>query len=243
MPKIVNFPPRSRIVDDKGYATADFLRALEIIINRTGGIGGDAGQDEFTTQLPPFGELDALGLEPGTQPPADGALPVIEAPPQPEDILPEMDIPMVMQPVAASGEAWPVGSIFISVVSTNPSELLGYGTWSAIAAGRVLVGIDAADLDFDTVRETGGSKTAAISAHSGTAVADHPAHTHDFTQSANAAAPDLLAVDTTATGVAASGTTGNPSAVLSHTVTQPSDHSAVSVVQPYYVAYLWERTA
>lgn len=38
------------------------------------------------------------------------------------------------------GEAWPVGSIFIATVSTNPATLLGYGTWVAHAAGRVLVG-------------------------------------------------------------------------------------------------------
>src|SRR5688572_19805845 len=31
--------------------------------------------------------------------------------------------------------AWPVGSVFLSVVATNPGTLLGFGTWAAIAAG------------------------------------------------------------------------------------------------------------
>jgi hypothetical protein len=30
---------------------------------------------------------------------------------------------------------------------------------------------------------------------------------------------------------------------MDHTVTQPSNHSALSVVQPYIVVYFWKRTA
>lgn len=53
---------------------------------------------------------------------------------------------------------WPVGSVFISVVPTNPATLLGFGTWVAFAQGRVLVGIDPTDPDWDTVLETRGEK-------------------------------------------------------------------------------------
>jgi hypothetical protein len=81
---------------------------------------------------------------------------------------------------AGGGEAWPIGAVFIAVVSTNPNTLLGYGTWAAFGTGRVLVGIDSGDTDFDTIEETGGAKTKAISAHAGTAVADHASHTHDY---------------------------------------------------------------
>lgn len=71
-----------------------------------------------------------------------------------------------------AGEAFPVGAVFISVVSTDPATLLGYGTWQAFGAGRVLVGLDSGDTDFDTVEETGGAKTVTLTE------AQIPSHTH-----------------------------------------------------------------
>lgn len=56
----------------------------------------------------------------------------------------------------------PVGSVLVTSVATDPGTLLGYGTWELFGSGRVLVGVDPSDSDFDTVQETGGSKTAAI---------------------------------------------------------------------------------
>ena len=51
---------------------------------------------------------------------------------------------------------YPVGSIYMSVNNTNPSNLFG-GTWAAWGAGRVPVGVNASDSDFSTVEKTGGS--------------------------------------------------------------------------------------
>jgi len=78
---------------------------------------------------------------------------------------------------------YPVGSIYSSVVSTNPNTLFGFGTWSAFGAGKVLIGLDSGDTDFDTAEETGGAKTKTIaqanlpdiSTGAGTS------HTHTFT--------------------------------------------------------------
>lgn len=87
---------------------------------------------------------------------------------------------------------YPVGGIYTSTLSTNPATLLGRGTWTVFGAGRVMVGRDSGDTDFDTAEETGGAKTRTPSAHAGATVADHaahthagPSHTHTYTQTPN----------------------------------------------------------
>lgn len=47
----------------------------------------------------------------------------------------------------------------------------------------------------------------------------------------------------TNTGGVATGTTAGPSVTLTHSVTQPSAHTDLNVVQPYIVVYMWKRTA
>ena len=83
---------------------------------------------------------------------------------------------------------YPVGSIYISTVSTNPGTLLGQGTWIAFATGKTLVGIDSADTDFDTVEETGGSKTHTLT------VDEIPSHTHTLDTSDQPAGTGSLEV-------------------------------------------------
>lgn len=131
-------------------------------------------------------------------------------------------------PIYNPQQAWPIGSVFISVVSTDPSVLLGFGTWSAFAAGRVLVGIDAGQTEFDTVLETGGTKTHTL------VTTEIPSHTHvenaPTTASGGAA---RFGIDTNASG-----------SVDSTLVTGATGGGgAHNNLQPYIVVYMWERTA
>ena len=51
---------------------------------------------------------------------------------------------------------YPVGSIYISINSTNPSNIFG-GTWERIK-GKMLVGVDEDDDDLNQSGKTGGEK-------------------------------------------------------------------------------------
>lgn len=125
--------------------------------------------------------------------------------------------------------AWPVGSVFVSVVATNPATLLGFGTWSAFGAGRVLVGLDAADTSFDVAEETGGAKAVAAAgtnstpAFTGSALATHAHQAGTITPSAHAGA---TVADHSAISAHSGATVGN------HTFTQPTAHSNHVVTQP-----------
>ena len=52
---------------------------------------------------------------------------------------------------------FPIGSTYITQTDTNPSTILGFGTWERLK-GKVVVGLDEDDADFNQINKTGGSK-------------------------------------------------------------------------------------
>lgn len=72
---------------------------------------------------------------------------------------------------------YPVGCIYESTSSTNPSTLFTGTTWSAFGQGKMLVGLDSSDADFNSTSDTGGSKTVTLT------TANMPQHNHSFTGS------------------------------------------------------------
>lgn len=126
---------------------------------------------------------------------------------------------------------YPVGSIYISVVSTNPGTLLGVGTWVAFGTGRTLVGFDGGQTEFDTIEETGGEKTHLLtSGESGV-----PAHVHG-----NNTYKSGDQATTIGQGPSAFGFNRN----IATDANTPADAaSAHNNLQPYIVVYMWKRTA
>lgn len=134
----------------------------------------------------------------------------------------------------------PVGGVFVAVVETDPATLLGYGTWTAIGAGRVLVGQDTGDADYDTMEETGGSKSHTHST---------PAHQHELPFGEDFPFMAMVAAPTGSVGGAYTGrwdlsSSGGSSYTLYETSNDGSGTSgSTSNPMAYLVVKIWKRTA
>lgn len=156
---------------------------------------------------------------------------------------------------------YPVGSIYMSVKSTNPSTYFG-GTWVAWGSGRVPVGIDTSDTNFSTVEKTGGAATVTLTA------SQMPAHTHTFTGSAATTDSKGAHTHTLSLNKTAWSGTGSSRVVVdstdytaltnnktssngahTHSVTAKGTNASTggggshTNLQPYIVCYMWKRTA
>jgi hypothetical protein len=140
---------------------------------------------------------------------------------------------------------YPVGSIYINAsVSTNPGTLLGFGTWSAYAAGRVLVGFNSSNSLFDTAEETGGSADAIV-----------VSHTHSVTDSGHAhnmkggfgSVSDFVGGSNEAYGAGIGSDLGTDYQVTSNTtgisIASTGSSGTNANYQPYITVYMWKRTA
>lgn len=124
---------------------------------------------------------------------------------------------------------YPVGSIYMSVNSTNPSSLFG-GTWVAWGSGKVPVGVDADDTDFKSVEKIGGEKTHKLT------IEEMPKHNHKPKEGnylinlGNVQIPSGSAYYwSTDTSASETGDTGGD---------KPHNN-----LQPYITCYMWKRIA
>ena len=153
---------------------------------------------------------------------------------------------------------YPVGSIYISTVSTNPSELFGFGTWEAMPAGRVLLAQGQSDWGVNyAAGSTGGEHQHQLT------VGEMPSHNHTATISTtnltgwftNNGNSDTANGDGTifkaskrtgqgsSSGGAADGGKFTFNGAHAHTIaisnigsSQPHNN-----IQPYIAVYIWKR--
>lgn len=123
---------------------------------------------------------------------------------------------------------WPIGSIYLSVSSANPTKCFG-GTWQQIAKGRTLVGVDSTQTEFNTVKKTGGEKTHKL------IISELP----KFKPEANNGATTF---DNSGRGHDAAQTDGNRSYNYLD-IKEIGGDQPHNNLQPYFTCYIWLRTA
>lgn len=136
----------------------------------------------------------------------------------------------------------PVGSIVITTVAQSPELVFG-GTWITWGSGRVPVGVDKAQEEFETVEKTGGEKSHWLSIH------ETPSHTHALEPNGSAysfawgASKGNVHIQSNAVGGASpSGSNylytrqGEWNQTGASGSTQPHNN-----LQPYITCYMWKR--
>ena len=122
--------------------------------------------------------------------------------------------------------AFPIGSIFLSVVSTNPNTLLGYGTWSQLK-DRFLLGAG----NTYTNGNTGGSATHTLT------INEIPSHRHSA-QGYRVVKSDGGGVAVLPRNVISADAVDTNPPILS-----AGGGQAHNNMPPYLVVYMWKRTA
>ena len=143
---------------------------------------------------------------------------------------------------------YPVGSIYMSTSATNPSNFFG-GTWVAWGAGRVPVGFNGSDGNFNSSEKTGGSKTINIS-HSHTVNSHkHIAATgYDENNYYSGVQWGTIVLPSYGYAWGANRSVATNPIRLSYTSPESPGTNAQlsgsqSILQPYITCYMWKRTA
>lgn len=145
-------------------------------------------------------------------------------------------------------DAYPIGSIYLSTIDTDPANIFG-GTWQLWGAGRCIVGIDTSQTEFNTVEKVGGEKTHTLvvdelPSHNHTIGAGN--HKHTYTGYINVTATNSTTYQCIAhKRYAADGENTPPSMNSSgahtHSVSKTGSGVAHNNLQPYITCYMWKR--
>lgn len=161
----------------------------------------------------------------------------------------ERDAGVVVDPLAA----WPIGSIFIGTTATNPTTLLGGGTWARWGQGRIPISLNESDAAMNTPEEVGGSKTKVIG------TANLPPHNHNMTHDHASSKLSYNWQQDVASGGSYARVTdignqtvgGGKSETIEinnfqysgNTGDGPGSSDPLDIMPPYITAYMWKRTA
>lgn len=128
-----------------------------------------------------------------------------------------------------------VGKIIIDTENINPATYLGFGTWEYWGQGRVPVGVDVSQDEFNEIEKTGGEKTHRLT------IEEIPDHTHRLPMSVTSG--DYLgAHDYVQYGGYQNGTTEKNGSWYS-SVESVGKGQPHNIMQPYITCYMWKRVS
>lgn len=143
------------------------------------------------------------------------------------------------------GQVYPVGSVYLSMVNTNPATLFGVGTWAQMGFGRVLVG------EGTTTDANGEQRTFAVNTSGGNyrhalTAGENGKHGHPWTTTGassptSGATGGFVTSDTNAFTNSAnvnSADTGD-----GRQIGGSGNGDLHNNIQPYLVVFMWKRTA
>ena len=138
-------------------------------------------------------------------------------------------------------KTYPVGSIYISTSSTNPSVIYG-GTWERYGQGKTLVGLNESESEFSTVNKIGGEKTHTLT------VNEMPSHNHQIGSGdgsngliIGSAPENNILVGVNNYYIKYDGVGNGPSTYLN--TYNVGGSSAHNNLQPYITVYMWKRVS
>ena len=157
---------------------------------------------------------------------------------------------------------YPIGSIYMSTSSANPTNIMG-GIWVSWGEGRVPVGVGTGtdsnntSVDFSAANQTGGEYTHLLTgAESGQKAvqtgSQSASHTHSLTYNADSGAAasgsdpsgrGAFVRRTASGGATSTWKTGNQSASHTHSISASNASNRHNNIQPYVTCYMWKRTA
>lgn len=130
----------------------------------------------------------------------------------------------------------PIGSIIFTTSSINPGVTFG-GTWIEWGKGRVPVGVNTADIEFNEVEKIGGKKEQVLRASIGAVSSD----TSSIGYAKTVATPNHNVYSATIWGN--NGNTETPRTANHATEVWQDNGQGPTTLQPYVTCYMWKRTA